>query len=251
MSAPVTRGQLKTRALQRADFPINASAAYIDQSPGGELEQLVDSKLKRLYQLLTEAGEGYNISGPQYLSTIANTAEYNLPQDFMNLDAIYYVVNNGYNQNQRVPLRRFNEHQQGQRGAFSNWGPPPISYRLLGRRIRFEPVPTQSLSNIIEFFYIQDYTPPATDNVPLTDFVKAGWEEYIVDSVAWELRIKEGLGEEGALAARVQMFEAKIQAEAAERDRFSPSRMRYTGWQESDGEFSGAGDGYFGFYGAW
>lgn len=251
MSAPMTRGQLKTRALQRADFPINPNSAYIDQSPGGELEQIVDTKLARLYTLLVETDQLYNLSSATYISTVANQADYQLPQDFMSLDSIYYVVQRTNGVNEEVPLRRFMRHQQGQRGAYFNWGPPPIMYSLMGKRLRFEPVPTQALTNIIKFYYVPTYKPPATDTLVINDFVRPGWEDYIVNGVAADLRIKEGLGEEGPLLALTADYEHKIQQEADERDRFAPNRVQYTGWQESDGEWSGAGDQYFGYYGTW
>lgn len=245
MSTPVTRGQLKTRALQRADMQ---NSLYIDTSAGGELEQLVDTECRKLWNTLADKEPSYGQRGPFYLSSVGGQAIYFLPADFMRLARIYYVPATGTGR--KIELRRFNEAEYGQYSNYFNWGPPPIRYDLTGEhQIIFDPAPSISQTNIIEYWYVPAWNPPANDTVPLTGFVVPGWEDYVVDGVAANLRIKEE-SDPSLLLQRQLSFEARLMEQAANRDRLNPQRIQDVGWNESD---AGAawGPGYAGIYGTW
>lgn len=247
MSAPVTRGQLKTRALERAD---SLNSGYIDQSPGGELEQLVDTELSKLWNVLTSIDEGYTEKGPMYLNTVAYQRQYLLPADFFKLTAVYYVPQNQPQSGFKFPLRRYTNQEYGSRGNYYNWGPPPIYYRIDGQRaILFDPPPTINQAQVVEFWYCPVFKPPASDSEVLTYFVYPGWEDYIIDGVAANIRIKEET-DASVLLQRQQSYSDTLRANAAERDMFMPTRVEDTGWQES-GDTNSYGIGFWGFYGVW
>lgn len=247
MSAPMTRGQLKQRAILRGDF---LHTPYIDTSPGGELEQLVDTELRRLWNLLTDLDESYTEIGPFFLNTTQGQRQYMLPADFYKLTAVYYVGQNQPPNGYRKPLKQFMRHDYGMNAYASSWGQPPIYYRVDGRRnIIFDPVPQNSQTGIIEYWYCPVFNQPASDSELLTYFVIPGWEDYVVDGVVINLRIKEGAEDVSFLSQRRNEFVAGVRLLAANRDRFNPQRVQDVGWSESGGD-SGVFSSYA-YYGTW
>lgn len=247
MAAPATRGSLKTRALQRADC---LNQGFIDQSPGGELEQMIDTEMSKLWDLLSSINEGYTEKGPIYLNTVAYQRQYLLPSDFYKLVACYYVPQNQPQSGYKFPLRQYTNAEYGSRGNYYNWGPPPIYYKVDGQRgILFDPPPSQNQSSVVEIWYIPVFTPPASDTERVTNFILPGWEDYVIDGVAANIRIKEET-DSTILLQRQQTFSDGLRANAATRDLFQPKRINDTGWKES-GYDDTYGLGFWGYYGVW
>lgn len=248
MSAPMTRGQLKERAILRGDF---LHTNYINTSPGGELEQLVDTELRRLWNMLTDLDESYTELGPFYLNTVQGQREYLLPADFYKLTAIYYVAQTNPTNGYRWPLRKFTRHEYGTNAFASSWGPPPIYYRVNGpRNVIFDPIPTSSQTSVVEYWYCPSYSAPVSDSELLTSFVIPGWEDYVVDGVVINLRIKEGSEDVTFLYQRRNEFVAGIKLLAEKRDRFNPGRIQDTGWVESGDNYCSTFSSYA-YYGTW
>ncbi len=258
MSTVVNRGQLKTRILARFDA---TGTTYIDNSPGGELEQLIDSKLRALWNLLAETQDSYTKRGPVMLSTAAGVRTIPLPPDFMNLVGLYYVPDNKFQSatnpmypglsSRRIIVRRFTASEYGSNAQYFNFGPPPIYYDIDGmNNLLMDPIPTQNNTNVLELWYTPAYSAPANDAETIR-FLTPGWEDYIVDSVSAELFLKEeSMTQFGACMQRAQMWEEKVRNLADQRDRLNPVRIADTGWTEN-GSTWGMDYGYWGFYGTW
>lgn len=248
MSSPMTRGQLKTRALELGDF---LNSPYIDTSIGGELERYVDTELRNLWNLCIETDDDFCARGPYYLSTTANQNVYILPPDFYKLKAIYYSPNSpGQPPGRKFPLKEFTFMEYGSHANYYNWGPPPIFYRLVGpQEVLFDPPPSTAQSNIIEYWYIPQYHTPSSDSQVLTQFVAPGWEDYVVYGVVMKLRFKEESPTIQLAQQFRDQFEMKLRSLAANRDRFRPQKIEDSGWDESGSDYGQ--NNFWGYYGSW
>lgn len=227
----VTLAQLRTRAFQRVDM-VNSTFATT-----AEANQLVNTAGARLHDLLVTSYEDY-FQLVKTFSLTANKEAYDLVADLNLVDAngnpsfykvidIFVTTGSGANLS-RQKLRRFNTNELSRINnpllvpTAMPW--PVLYYRLVGSKLYFEPIATSTAGYSIELWYAPQFVQLVADADTLDYGVVFGWDEFIVNDVAINLRLKEE-SDVSALMARQAEFERKVAAGAQNRDSAEPSRV--------------------------
>ena len=217
-STPVTRQSLGQRALQRADYQ---NSQFISAD---ELNQLVDTSLAKMHNLLVSLWEDYFLA--EYdLPIVSNQDQYTLPPDFMKLRQVFYTDTSGY----RWPLRRLNPVDLTNLPISINYTNIPAGYVLIGRKIVMFPKPANTELNKLHIFYIPTYSPPVADTQPIEYQVAFGWEEWAVNDIAVQIRNKAMMPSQELLAER-ENIGAQWMNEAKRRNVGDPPKVKDTGW---------------------
>ena len=212
MASTSTLLSLRTRARQRADME---GSLFVSDA---ELNQLINTSVAELYDLLVSVNSEYYLSS-QTLTLIPGTDTYSLPVDFYKLQGVDGIIDS---QGNAYTLRPFNFAERNNALYTTAASGPIVSlrYRLLGQNMRFIPVP--SAAGSIKLWYISIPTPLALD----TDTFDGinGWEEYVIVDAAMKMLIKEE-SDVSALMSEKQGLTARINTMASSRDSGTPDRV--------------------------
>jgi hypothetical protein len=233
MPATVTLAQLRTRALQRVDM-VNSGLVTT-----AEVNQLINVAGARLHDLLVCAYEDYYQTTTTF-SLTAGKEYYDLISDLSLVDGsgnptfykmleIFLTFGSGATLS-RYKLRKFNTNEIGLLNnpqltpAYTIM--PIVYWRLEGQRLYLEPIPTSTPAGFnCELWYAPQYVQLINDGDLIDYGVVFGWDEFIVNDVAINLRLKEESDISGLLA-RQQDFERKLEAAAQGRDISEPGRVQ-------------------------
>lgn len=175
MANQVTLGDLKARALDRADM---TNSSFIETA---RLRDYLNAGGSELYNILVRVyGDDYFFK-KDTIVTVANQEEYNLPPDFYKLTALWLVLGSG-NNTQRRELKRFMYSDVGTDHDHSlSLSTQLPRYRLTQNNLFLFPKPDGGKT--IEFWYVPQYQKMIadTDSVNLgIPTLPNGWEEYLV-----------------------------------------------------------------------
>lgn len=226
--SPVTRSTLVTRGRQRADY---LNSTFID-STVNEDYNLVDTSLAKMHNILASLYEDY-FSALYQTVILANIDTYGLPSDCMKLRQVFYVDSSGY----RWPLSRLNVSDLMTLPNTTTYSAPIFGYAYLGANIVITPKPTSAPGGQLLFFYVPQYKPPVSDNEPIEYAMAFGWDEWVVNDVAYQIRLKANEPAEEIFRER-EKLEAQIREQARHRNAGDPPRVRDTGYG-SNGTFYG------------
>lgn len=232
--APVTRGTLVTRARQRADY-LNSS--FIDATINEDYN-LVDTSLAKLHNILVSLYEDY-FSAFYTANILANIDTYPLPADWYKLRQVFYVDSSGA----RWPLNRLNVSDLTTLPQSTSYTQPLFGYAMLGPNLIISPKPTTAPSPACQLLvlYIPQYKPVISDNEPIEYGFAFGWDEWVVNDVAYAFRLKANEPAEEIFRER-EKLEATIREQARHRNAGDPPRVRDTGygtsWVSRYGQFA-------------
>lgn len=216
-TAPVTRGKLVQRALQRAN-----TSGYADAS--SEVPQLVDTSLAKMHNMLVALYEDYYLKKGTF-QIVANQSVYPLPVDFMKERQVFYEDSSTF----RIPLRRIPISDLTNVPISITYQAIPVGYVIYGNVMEIFPKPANSQLNKVHFFYVPEYTPALNDDSPIEAAVSFGWDEWIVNDVTIQIRNKAMIPAQELVQERA-MLEATIKAQAKNRNVGDPPRVVDTGW---------------------
>ena len=204
-----------------------------------ELTYLANAGAARLHDILVTAYEDFYMSSITW-SITPGKEYYDLSADLLMVDAnsnptfykmidIFLTYGSGATLS-RFKLKRFNTNELTLLNN-SVITPtytilPTVYWRLEGTRLYFEPI---AVANTAGYNFEMWYVPQVTKLVNLTDTLDYqavfGWDEYIVNDMAINLKIKEE-SDPSALIARQQEFERKIEGAAQNREISDPQRTQ-------------------------
>lgn len=232
--AQLTLQDLINRALQRCDMANNAGTSNFATT--AELTYLANAAHSQLYDILVTEFEDYYQQVLQ-ITLVAGQETYDLstllPASGGYGNMFYKVLElfltSGSGQSVvRFKLRRFNTNELSLLNnnvltpTFTVL--PTVYWRLEGTKIYIEPVPGSVGSYGLELWYI----PQCQQLVNLTDTLDYqtvyGWEEFIVNEMAINLKIKEE-SDPSALMQRNEIYLRRLQAAAANRDTSEAMRV--------------------------
>ena len=222
MSLPtVTRASLGTRALQRANLQ------YSNFIQPDELNQLVDTSVAKLYNMLIGYYEDY-FHKKETISLVLNQQEYYLPPDFMKMRQVFYVDQSGY----QYLLRRMDISEITNYPNYT-LAASPNGYAIEGDKLVLYPVPQQTPFQLL-LRYIPQYTPPISDNQQIKLQFAFGWDEWIVNDIAVQIRNKAMMPGDELVTERM-IIEKKLLHEAKNRNVGDAPRFKDTGFVGSRG----------------
>lgn len=221
--ARVTLVDLQSRALQRVDA---VNSQFVSTS---ELNYLINVGVARLHDILVTAYEDY-YSTRKLFSLVAGQEAYDLVTDLGLIDGsgnplfykvleLFAVTGSGSNIS-RQKLKMFNRNELTRLNnpvltpTYTVF--PVLCWRLEGTKLFMEPVPTSAAGFQIELWYVPQITPLVADADTIDYSVVQGWEEYIVNEVAINIRLKEESDVSGLMARQAE-FESRVTAAAGNR----------------------------------
>jgi len=212
MAKTVTLAELRTRSRERADM---VYSTFISDT---EFNQLINTLIDELHDLLTESSQDYAVSSTNItVGSGSNTIA--LPADFFKLRGLDL-----YNDpNDPLPVRRFNfEERNDFSGSsyYSAYNYAPVRYRLLGSNILLEP--PEAAPGTYRVWYHPVAT-KLTSDVATFDGV-TGWDEYVVVGVAIKALDKEK-SDVGALLLEKEELKKRILKSAPKRDMGLPETI--------------------------
>lgn len=220
MSLPTTsRASLGIRSLQRANLQYSGFIA------SDELNQLVNTSVAKLYNQLVGFYEDYFVRKAPY-TLQENVADYFLPANTMKLREVFYTDGQGNKcEIRNMMLAELNDAVWTQ--SLGGW---PIAYVLMDDFITIYPRP-QSLSSPVqlEIYFVPEYVPPPSDNTQIRFAFANGWDEWVVNDVAIQIRNKAMMPCEELVRERA-LIEKKIAHEGKQRNAGAPPRVRDSGW---------------------
>jgi len=214
----VTLAQLRDQAIKRADMETNAHFGT------AEVNDLINSSLAELYDLILSSYEDYFVKSTPYQITLTpGTDRYALPSDFYKLHGV--DVQLSQSQSTWISVSPFNFSERNLYNwmpvAWNVWGLPSVKYRLEGGYIAFLPTPTLPAA-VARLWYSPAPTQLAADGDTFDGV--AGWTEYVVVDAAIKMKIKE---EEDAseLEQRKALLGQRVITMAAGRDSGRPATV--------------------------
>lgn len=143
-----------------------------------EIRLFVKSSLASLYEKIANVHRDF-YAKVQIYSFAANTDSYPLPADFRSAIETFVVFGTLPNV-QRLPLDRFTMARYQSKSLYtslsSQW---PTMYRIMGNKILFVPCPSAAYTNAVEFWYVPQWTAPATDDSSIDVQMPNGWETWV------------------------------------------------------------------------
>lgn len=213
MSNDVTLSDMRTRIRRRADME---NTSFVSDA---ELKDWINDSLSELYDILISKDEDFYLSEYNF-STVADTQDYDLPNDFYKLRAVSNVESTG---EYDIPKFNLRERSRFQNAAYdgsilSSW----FRYRLMGNNIRLSPTPDAAKD--IRLYYVPKVT-LLTDDTDTFDYgVQPGWQEFIEIDVAIKCLEKEE-SDTSVLMQRKLMIANRIENMAAGRDSNYPAKI--------------------------
>lgn len=197
-----TLAQIRRRCLQRADLEYEQSATDAQRFvTDDEVDELINTKYKRLYGLLVRHG----IHVGESVATIEadGSESYTLPSDLFAVMTVWRDDGGRW--------YRLGRHGQRVRPNSTLVG-PALTYRVVGTALEFIPTPD---SGDYEVKYVPVPGTLTADDDEMDGVL--GWEEYVVIAVAIELKQKEDVNAD-KLKADLVRIEREIadEAQAAE-----------------------------------
>lgn len=229
--------QLRLAAQQRAD---RVNSQFVTTP---EWNSYINQSLFELYDLLVDQyGEDYFIAPPVTFNTNGTTQLYPLPDGntfftaadgspvkapaFYKLTGVDLGVNTG--PNGYVTLSKFNFIDRNRyfypNTASTQYGVFNMSYRLVGDKMEFIPVPSNNQP--IRLWYIPRMTQLLKDTDITTQGV-SGWLEYVIVDAAIKALQKEE-SDVTILAAQKDMLKRRIEAASMNRDAGQPDTISAT-----------------------
>lgn len=198
-----TRGDIKAQARFHADYDATPSSFASE----AELDIEYDQSVADLWQLLVDA-DPERYSTTTTITTASGETSYVVPDDFMNLVAVWRMRGND-----RYWVCRFDEMGRTQGPGLPDLlldhGPP---VRVVGQgvdgsasRLEFDYAPGPGISYEVRYNPAPPFT---TDDGDQLDGV-AGWEQWVVYDLAVKLKNREE-GDPSALMAERARLEARI-----------------------------------------
>jgi hypothetical protein len=219
MALTYTLAQIRTRVQRRADIE-----SFTNRFPTAELNDEINESLARLYGILVSArGVGYyEKTASPAITTVAGTASYALPSDFMALISLETQINGS-----NVYLRQYNQQERPWLRNISDWSLASMCpmYRLRGNNLDFAPVPNAVYT--VNMYYIPS-APQLVNDTDTFDGI-SGWEEWIVLDVARKCLQKDDRDCTLVLAERAKV-EDEIAKEASSRDAANAERVTDRGY---------------------
>lgn len=219
--------QLRTRALQRADM---VNSQFVTTA---EVTGLVNVALARLHDLLVTAYEDYYVTVATPFGLTVNKEAYDLVADcgivdFEKIICVFLTTGSGATLS-RFKLRKFRTNELGRLNnpqlIVLNLAPALLWYRCMGNKLYLEPMASGGVSGWnCEVWYVPQAPTLVADSDTTDAGIVNGWDEFIVNEVAINLRLKEESDISG-LMARQQVFEQKLEAVAQARDTSDPERV--------------------------
>lgn len=219
--------QLRTRVLQRTDM---VNSQFVTTA---EVTQLINTAGARLHDILVTAYEDYYVTKATGFALVAGKEAYDLVADcaitdFQKTLQVFLTTGTGTTLS-RYPLRRFNTRQLGRLNnpqlTATTVAPPLLFYRMVGNKLYLEPIPAGGVSGwLCEIWYVPQFVQLVADADTLDYSIAFGWDEYIVNDAAINIRLKEESDVSG-LMARQQEFERRLEAVTQARDIGEPSRV--------------------------
>lgn len=220
MSLPtVTRATLGTRALQRANLEYSN---FISQA---ELNQLVDTSMAKIHNFMVGLFEDYYVKRCN-ITTAPNVQYYQLPPDFMKTRQVFYTDLTGY----QYPMPMLNIYDLANYQPQSTDTGYPAGYVIENNELVIYPKPyITAPATTLTLWYIPQYTPPVNDNDQIPRQVAFGWDEWVINDVAVQIRNKAMMPTEELVRER-QIIESKMIHEAKTRNVGDAPRVKDTGF---------------------
>ena len=217
MALNATLLQLRNRARRRADIE-----KFTDRFPDPELNDEINESIARLYAILvSNRGVGYYETSTTF-NTVAGTAQYALPDDFMALTSLETVISGS-----NVYLRSYGQMDRPWLKNISDWSLANMAplYRLRGNYVDFAPVPNAAYP--VTMCYVPAPAPLTTDQMSFDGI--CGFEEWVVLDVARKCMQKDDRDASSILAERAKI-EDEIAKESPYRDGANPERVTDRGY---------------------
>lgn len=203
--ATITLAELQLQSRQRADM---VNSEFVSDS---ELTSYINNSAAELYDLLCEAyGSDYYVESEEG-TTVADQADYDLPDDFYELKAVDLQTD----ASNWVNVQRFNFNERNRNDSAGNsvLGYTACRYRLVGNQLKFSPVPPPS--STYRVWYVP--TSPALSAASDTLEQLNGYSEYIIVDVAIKMLQKEE-SDVRVLLAQKMALQKRITDKAQNRD---------------------------------
>lgn len=217
MASTVTLATLRTMARRRADME---NSSFVTDT---ELNEYINTAIKRLYDLLVMANEDYYTTSDT-VTTDGTSKEFNLPADFYKIKGLDYNLNGTTRSMKPYPFNERNDFQNNT---------SEIRYRLRKDKIRFEPAPSaQSMT----LWYVPAFSDLSND-ADTFDGVN-GWEELVAIDAAIKCKRKEESDTQELIFERERLY-AEIKEIAKSRDQAFPQTVSdVTGWYTSEDDLA-------------
>ena len=223
----VTRASLGVRALQRANLQYSSFIA------ADELNQLVDTSMAKIYNLLVGLYQDYFVKSQDF--TLDSTVQdYALPADYFKSRQMFVRDSSG-NQYE-LQWMELAELLAVQGGSFNG---SPAGYNIIDGRLTVYPVGA-TMNGTLRLYYVPEYTPPIDDQAQIKYAVAFGWDEWVVNDLAIQIRNKAMMPANELLQER-QLIETRMVHEATNRQAGQPRRVVDKGWSRGTGS-RGRGD---------
>lgn len=205
MARPVTFGEMKLRARQRAD---QVNSTFIKEP---ELEQYINDSITELYDVLVQKfGSDYYIKDFEF-QTVQGVRDYDLPADFYKLKGVDLIRGQ---QDRDVTLKPFMFIERNKRSLFDNF-----RYRIVGSQISFLQPDT---SRSIRLWYVP-ISERLVDDSDTFDGIN-GYEEYVIIDAAIKMLTKEESDTQVLMQQKMMMLQ-RIEEAADNRDEGQSDRV--------------------------
>lgn len=197
-----TLADIRRRCLQRADLEYEQTSTDEQRFvTDAEVDELINTKYKRLYGLLVR--HGMHVAEQTYAFTADGSTSYPMPTSYWAVTTVWRDDSGNWS--------RLARHGHRVRPSSNNRGPAE-TYRVENGELEFIPTP-QSGDYEVRFVPVPGTLEDDDDEM---DGV-LGWEEYVVVAVAIELKTKEDVNA-NALKQDLVRLEREIadEAQAAE-----------------------------------
>ena len=209
----ITLAELKEQARQMSDMVDNE---FVTDS---ELTNYINFAISELHDILVESyGSDYFLDSTTE-TTIVNTSDYALPENFYKLRGVDLKINN----DDWISVRPFNFNERNRQEDFGAWtllGVTNVRYRLMGSNIKFTPVPDQGVQ--FKIWYIPVATKLVADTDELNDINQ--FSDYVIVTAAMKMMLKEE-SDASALMSERERIENKLRDAAQNRDAGEPESI--------------------------
>lgn len=212
----VTRASLGARALDRANLKYST---FIEPA---ELNQLVDTSMAQLYNILVGLYQDYFVKTRDY--TLDGSESYALPADFFKTRMVVVRDTSGT----RYELDWLEMAETANMWDRDLYNGVPTGYNILDGQLKVYPQGSV-LAGTLRMFYIPEYTPPVSDDEQIKFAIAFGWDEWVVNNLAIQIRNKAMMPAEELVRER-GMIEQRMVHEANNRQGGRPRRVSDTGF---------------------
>lgn len=217
-----TLADIRQRCQDRFDASVNN---YISTT---QWNTLINEAAAHLHNWIITSDEDY-ISKRYPIQLTAGVNQYSLPSDFFKDQQVFGVwtspTGSGQTQQNYWPMRRLMVSEYRGNLLFYNrmFAPMPGGYLINGQQLILSAAPTDSNTSI-EMWYCPHFTPLVNDGDILDISVTPGWDEFIVNQVVINAKIKEE-SDPSALMARQTELKAAIETDMINRDMGRPRHV--------------------------